>query len=57
MPVDAGLDVMTISKRLGHKDPNVTLKVYAHAFERANNKNKRKASKAINDALAKANSS
>jgi integrase len=50
--IDAGLDVVTISKRLGHKDPNVTLKVYAHAFDRANDKDRRKASKAINDALA-----
>jgi integrase len=50
--IDAGLDVVTISKRLGHKDPSVTLKTYAHLFERANAKNKRKASKAINDALA-----
>jgi integrase len=55
--IDAGLDVVTISKRLGHKDPNVTLKIYAHAFERANDKDKRKASRAINDALAGASRS
>jgi integrase len=55
--IDAGLDVVTISKRLGYKDPNITLKIYAHAFERANHKNKRKASKVINDALAGASRS
>ena len=55
--IDAGLDVVTVSSRLGHKDANVTLKIYAHVFERADKKNKRKASEAINDALAGASGS
>jgi len=29
----AGVDVLEVAKRLGHKDPSVTLKVYAHWFE------------------------
>jgi integrase len=28
-----GYDVVTLSKRLGHRDPSITLKIYAHAFE------------------------
>jgi len=40
---------VTISKRLGNKEPNITLKIYAHAFERGNDRNKRKVSKAINE--------
>jgi integrase len=27
-----GVDIVTISKRLGHANPNITLKVYAHLF-------------------------
>ena len=30
--IDAGVDIVTISKRLGHANPNITLKVYAHLF-------------------------
>jgi integrase len=30
--IAGGLDVVTISRRLGHANPNVTLGVYAHAF-------------------------
>ncbi len=30
--IDAGVDVVTISKRLGHASPNITLKIYAHLF-------------------------
>jgi integrase len=30
--IAGGLDVVTISRRLGHANPNVTLAVYAHAF-------------------------
>lgn len=30
----AGLSVVQVAKFLGHKDPNVTLKVYAHLFEK-----------------------
>jgi integrase len=46
--IDAGVDVVTISKRLGHASPTVTLKMYAHLFR----KNDGKASDAINAALA-----
>ena len=34
--IAAGLDVVTISRRIGHANPAVTLSVYAHAFARAN---------------------
>lgn len=30
--VAAGVDIVEISKRLGHADPSITLKVYAHLF-------------------------
>jgi integrase len=46
--IDAGVDIVTISKRLGHANPNITLKVYAHLFR---NKDE-KAADAINAALA-----
>ena len=39
---------MTISKRLGHAKPDITLRVYAHLFR----KDDSKASDAINAALA-----
>ena len=31
--IAAGLDVVKISRRLGHSDPSVTLRIYAHLFE------------------------
>jgi integrase len=46
--IDAGVDIVTISRRLGHAAPNITLKVYAHLFR----KDDSKASHAINAALA-----
>jgi integrase len=46
--IDAGIDVVTISKRLGHASPAITLKVYAHLFQ----KDDSKAADAINAALA-----
>jgi integrase len=46
--IDAGVDVVTISKRLGHASPAITLKVYAHLFR----KDDGKAAAAINAALA-----
>jgi integrase len=45
--IDAGVDIVTISKRLGHASPNITLKVYAHLFR----KDDSKASDAIDVAL------
>jgi integrase len=46
--IDAGVDVVTISQRLGHANPKVTLQVYAHLFR----KDDSKAAMAINAALA-----
>jgi integrase len=34
MLIHAGLNVVKISQRLGHKNPNVTLRIYAHLFDR-----------------------
>jgi integrase len=45
--IEAGVDIVTISRRLGHASPNITLKVYAHLFSQADTK----ASDAINAAL------
>jgi integrase len=47
--IDAGVDVVTISKRLGHSSPNVTLGVYAHLFK----KDDSKAAAAIDAALGR----
>jgi integrase len=30
--IAAGLDIMTVSRRLGHGNPSITLTVYAHLF-------------------------
>jgi integrase len=46
--IAAGVDVVTISKRLGHASPNITLSVYAHLFRQRDDK----AAAAINAALA-----
>jgi integrase len=46
--IDANVDIVTISKRLGHASPNVTLAIYAHLFRRSDDK----AAQAINAALA-----
>ncbi|HLH94569.1 MAG TPA: site-specific integrase [Xanthobacteraceae bacterium] len=46
--IDAGVDVVTISKRLGQASPAITLKIYAHLFR----KDDGKAAAAINAALA-----
>jgi integrase len=45
--IDAGVDIVTISKRLGHATPTVTLATYAHLFR----KDDGKAAAAINAAL------
>ena len=47
--IDAGLDIVTISKRLGHAKPDITLRIYAHLFTKSDSK----AADAINDALAR----
>ena len=48
MLIDASIDIVRISKRLGHASPNITLQVYAHLF----NKRDSKSAAAINAALA-----
>jgi integrase len=48
MLIDVGLDVVKISKRLGHASPTVTLGVYAHLFDRRDDKS----AAAINAAVA-----
>jgi integrase len=44
--IDAGVDIVTISKRLGHAKPDITLRIYAHLFR----KDDGKAAAAINAA-------
>jgi integrase len=46
--IDAGVDMVIISKRLGCSSPAITLKVYAHLFRQRDDK----AAEAINAALA-----
>jgi integrase len=46
--IDAGVDVVWISKRLRHSSPTVTLDTYAHVFARREDKS----AAAINDAVA-----
>jgi integrase len=36
--IDAGIDVVKISRRLGHSSPTVTLKIYAHQFQKRDDK-------------------
>jgi integrase len=45
--IDRGVDIVTISKRLGHASPDITLRVYAHLFRNDDSK----AAQAINEAL------
>jgi integrase len=45
--IDAGVDIVTISKRLGHAKPDITLRTYAHMFR----KDDSKAAAAINAAF------
>lgn len=47
--IDAGVDIVTISKRLGHAKPDITLRVYAHLFRNDDGK----AAAAINASLAR----
>jgi integrase len=42
--IDEGVNIVTISKRLGHAKPDITLRIYAHLFR----KDDRKAAEAIN---------
>ena len=45
--IDAGVDIVTISRRLGHAKPDITLRIYAHLFQ----KDDSKAAAAINAVL------
>jgi integrase len=45
--IDEGVDIVTISKRLGHAKPDITLRIYAHLFR----KDDGKAAAAINTTL------
>jgi integrase len=47
MLIDQGIDVVTISKRLGHASPTITLQTYSHLFRPGDGK----AAAAINAAL------
>ena len=49
MLIAANVDIVEISKRLGHADPSITLKVYAHLFRSDNSKS----AAAINATLAR----
>ena len=46
--INASVDIVTISKRLGHAKPSVTLAIYAHMFT----SDESKAAAAINAALS-----
>lgn len=48
--IAAGLDVVTVSRRLGHGNPTVTLAVYAHLFGNTDER----AAAAVETALADA---
>jgi integrase len=45
--IDAGVDIVTISRRLGHAKPDITLRIYAHLFRNDDSK----AAAAINAAF------
>ena len=36
--IDADVDIVTISKRLGHAKPDITLRIYAHLFRKDDSK-------------------
>jgi integrase len=46
--IDANVDMVKISKRLGHASPTITLQVYAHLFRKRDDVS----AEAINNALA-----
>lgn len=46
--IDANIDIVTISKRLGHASPSIPLQVYVHLFQMRDDK----AAETINAALA-----
>ena len=36
--IDQGIDIVTISKRIGHAKPDITLRIYAHLFRKDDGK-------------------
>ena len=36
--IDSGVDIVTISRRLGHAKPDITLRIYAHLFQKDDSK-------------------
>jgi integrase len=50
--ISAGLNVVYVSRQLGHASPDITLKVYAHLFEEA--EHAKQASAALEAVLGKA---
>ena len=36
--IDSGVDIVTVSKRLGHSKPDITLRIYAHLFRKDDSK-------------------
>lgn len=51
--INAGMDVITISRRLGHASPNVTLGVYGHRFKNKDGQAAQIVEAAFADILAK----
>lgn len=53
MLTEAGVDLPTIMKRVGHVDPETTLKVYTHVTNKMQEKSVKNLSAKFNDLLAK----
>jgi len=49
--LSAGLDVVTVSRRIGHSNPTVTLGVYAHLFGNTDDRASAAVEIALSDAL------
>jgi integrase len=47
MLIGSGLDVVFVSRQLGHANPNVTLRVYAHVFARREHADRARAALSI----------
>jgi integrase len=48
MLIGSGLDVVFVSRQLGHANPNVTLRVYAHVFARREHADRARAARSVN---------
>jgi integrase len=46
--IASGLDVVTVSRRIGHSNPTITLSVYAHLFGATDERS----AKVVEDAMA-----